>query len=136
MNVAMENHTGVTVNPLLIVNTGNDGNTNSFITPTLATNCQNHQDKRNMVEFDNNIPEAEKRINARLIEIANQGPVKLQWPTAMTAQFLTDTNLQTMVNTNIRVHTQIKIDHTLTIKIDTTIVHGKATLTEPVTTAA
>ena len=44
MNVAMENRTGSTINPLLIVNTGNNGNTNSFITLTLATNHQNHQD--------------------------------------------------------------------------------------------
>ena len=44
MNVATENHLGVTENPLLIVNTGNDGNMNSFITLTLATNRQNHQD--------------------------------------------------------------------------------------------
>ena len=40
MNAAMENHPGATTNPLLIVNTGNDGNTNSFITPTLASNRQ------------------------------------------------------------------------------------------------
>ena len=43
MNVATESHLGATANPLLIVNTGNDGNTNSFITPTLVTNCQNCQ---------------------------------------------------------------------------------------------
>ena len=33
MNVATENCPGATTNPLLIVNTGNDGNTNSFIYP-------------------------------------------------------------------------------------------------------
>ena len=44
MNAIPDNHPGVTANPLLMVNTGNDGNMNSFITPTLATNCQNHQD--------------------------------------------------------------------------------------------
>ena len=44
MNIATENRMGVTANPLLIVNTGNDGNTNSFITLTLATNRQNRQD--------------------------------------------------------------------------------------------
>ena len=60
MNIATENHTGSTTNPLLIVNTGNNGNTNSFITPTLATNHQNHQDNQNTVAFDNNVPEAEK----------------------------------------------------------------------------
>ena len=44
MNVTMENHMGTTANPPLIVNTGNDGNTNSFITPILVTNCHTHQD--------------------------------------------------------------------------------------------
>ena len=44
MNAAPENCTGVTTNPLLMVNTGNNGNMNSFITPTLETNCQNCQD--------------------------------------------------------------------------------------------
>ena len=60
MNVAMESRPGVTANPLLIVNTGNDGNTNSFITPTLATNRQNRQDNRNTIAFDNNIPKADQ----------------------------------------------------------------------------
>ena len=64
----------MTTNPLLIVNMGNDGNMNSFITPTLATNHQNCQDNRNTVAFHNNVPEADKWINARLAEIANQGP--------------------------------------------------------------
>ena len=76
MNVAMEKCMGATANPLLIVNTGNDGNTNSFITLTLATNHQNLQDNQNTIAFDNNISEAEKRINTRLIEIANQGPAE------------------------------------------------------------
>ena len=44
MNAIPENYLGATANPLLVVNMGNDGNMNSFITPTLATNCQNHQD--------------------------------------------------------------------------------------------
>ena len=61
------------MNPLLVVNTGHDGNTNSFITPTLATNHQNCQGNGNTIAFENNIPEAEKQINARLAEIANQG---------------------------------------------------------------
>ena len=39
MNAIPDNQPGPTVNPLLIVNIGHDGNTNSFITPTLATNC-------------------------------------------------------------------------------------------------
>ena len=44
MNTIPDNCPGVTANPLLMVNTGNDGNMNSFITPTLVTNCQNRQD--------------------------------------------------------------------------------------------
>ena len=75
MNVILDNCPGATANPLLIVNTGHDGNTNSFITPTLATNHQNYQDNRNTIAFENNIPEADKQINARLAEIANQGPL-------------------------------------------------------------
>ena len=74
MTAIPDNCPGATANPLLVVNTGHDGNTNSFITPTLATNCQNHQDNRNTIAFENNIPEANKQINARLAEIANQGP--------------------------------------------------------------
>ena len=74
MNAIPENHPGAMANPLLTVNMGNDGNMNSFITPTLVTNCQNHQHNRNTVAFDNNIPEANKWINARLAEKANQGP--------------------------------------------------------------
>ena len=74
MNAIPDNWPGATANALLIVNTGHDGNTNSFITPTLETNCQNHQDNRNTVAFVNNIPKADKQINARLAEIANQGP--------------------------------------------------------------
>ena len=74
MNAIPDNWPGPTVNPLFVVNTGHDGNTNSFITPTLVTNCQNRQGNRNTVAFENTIPEAEKKINARLVEIANQGP--------------------------------------------------------------
>ena len=74
MNAIQDNWPGTTANPLLIVNTGHEGNTNSFITPTLVTNHQNHQDNRNTVAFKNNIPEVDKQINARLAEIANQGP--------------------------------------------------------------
>ena len=74
MNTIPDNWPGAPSNPLLVVNTGHDGNTNSFITPTLATNCQNRQDNRNTVAFENNIPEVDKQINARLTEIANQGP--------------------------------------------------------------
>ena len=74
MNCIPDNRPGPTTNPLLMVNTGQDGNTNSFITPTLATNHQNHQGNGNTVTFENTIPEPDKQINARLIEIANQGP--------------------------------------------------------------
>ena len=74
MNTIPDNRPGPTTNPLLMVNTGQDGNTNSFITPTLATNCQNCQGNGNTVAFENTIPETDKQINARLVEIANQGP--------------------------------------------------------------
>ena len=60
MNVATENCMGVTANPLLIVNTGNDGNTNCFITLTMATNRHTRQDNRNTMAINNNIPKAEK----------------------------------------------------------------------------
>ena len=74
MNTIPDNWPAPMTNPLLVVNTGQDGNTNSFITPTLATNCQNCQGNRNIVAFENTTPETDKQINARLIEIANQGP--------------------------------------------------------------
>ena len=73
MNTIPDNRPGPTMNPLLVVNTGRDGNTNSFITPTLATNRQNCQGNGNTVAFENTTPETDK-INARLIAIANQGP--------------------------------------------------------------
>ena len=57
-----------------MVNTGHDGNTNSFITSTLATNCQNRQGNGNTVAFENSTPKVDKQINARLVEIVNQGP--------------------------------------------------------------
>ena len=74
MNAIPDNWPGPTTNPLLVINTGQDGNTNSFITPTLVTSRQNHQGNGNTVVFENTIPETDKQINARLIEIANQGP--------------------------------------------------------------
>ena len=74
MNAISDNRSGTGTNPLLVVNTGHDGNTNSFITPTLATNCQSHQDIRNTVAFENNTPGVDKQINEKLTEIANQGP--------------------------------------------------------------
>ena len=74
MNAIPDNRPGPTAKPLLVVNTGHDGNTNSFITPTLVTNHQNCQGNRNTIAFENNISEADKQINTRLMEIANQGP--------------------------------------------------------------
>ena len=74
MNTIPDNWPGPTANPLLVVNTGHDGNINSFITPTLVTSRQNCQGNRNTVAFENVTPEADKQINTRLLEIANQGP--------------------------------------------------------------
>ena len=74
MSTIPDNRPGPTMNPLLVVNTGQDGNTNSFITPTLVTSRQNRQGNGNTVAFENTIPETDKQINARLVEIANQGP--------------------------------------------------------------
>ena len=74
MNAIPDNRPGPTVNPLLVVNTGHDGNINSFKTPTLANSHQNCQGNGNTVSFKNMTPKADKQINARLVEIANQGP--------------------------------------------------------------
>ena len=74
MNAILDNRPVPTTNPLLVVMTGQDGNTNSFITPTLVTSHQNRQGNGNTNAFKNTIPETDKQINARLIEIANQGP--------------------------------------------------------------
>ena len=75
MDTTPGNRPGLTTNPLLIVNTGQDGNTNSFITPTLATNHQHRQGNGNTVAFKiENTIETNKQINTRLVEIANQGP--------------------------------------------------------------
>ena len=76
MNAIDKNRPGVTVNLLLTVNTGNEGNGNPFITPTIATNHLNSQDNRNTVAFKSHIPEAKKQINACLADIANQGPTE------------------------------------------------------------
>ena len=75
MNTIPDNRPGPTANPLLVVNTGHHGNTNSFITPTLVTNHQNRQGNGNTVVFENSTPKVDKQINARLVEIANQGPL-------------------------------------------------------------
>ena len=69
MNTIMESRLGAP-NPLLTVNMGGQGNGNSFITPTMVTTRLNHQ---NMIAFENQVPKAEKQINACLAEIANQG---------------------------------------------------------------
>ena len=74
MNAIPDNWPGPTTSILLLVNTGQDRNTNSFITPTLATSRQNCQGNGNTVAFENAILKTDKQINARLIEIANQGP--------------------------------------------------------------
>ena len=79
MNTIPGNWPGPTRKPLLMVNTEQneteqDGNSNSFITSTLVTNRQNRQGNGNTVAFENTIPETDKQINARLVEIANQGP--------------------------------------------------------------
>ena len=74
MNAIPDNQLGLTTNPLLVVNTGQDRKTNSFITPTLVTNCQNCQGNGNTIAFENTIPETNKQISSRHIEIANQGP--------------------------------------------------------------
>ena len=74
MNAIPDNRPGPTTNPLLIVNTGQDGNTNSFITPTLVTNHQNCQGNGNTVAFENTVPETDKQINARLVETSKPRP--------------------------------------------------------------
>ena len=74
MSAIPDNRPGPTKNPLLIVNTGQDGNTKSFITPTLVTSCQNHQNNGNTVAFENTTSQTNKQINTRLVELANQGP--------------------------------------------------------------
>ena len=60
MKAFPDNWPGPTANPLLMVNTGHDGNTNSFITPTMVTNRQNRQGNGNNIAFENTIPEADK----------------------------------------------------------------------------
>ena len=74
MNAIPDNRQGPSANPLLVVNTGHDGNINSFITPTLVTSHQNRQGNGNTVAFENTTPKADKQINARLVEIVHQGP--------------------------------------------------------------
>ena len=134
MNAITDNWPGPTVNPLLVVNTGHDGNTNSFITPTLATNHQNRQGNRNTVAFENIIPKADKQINARLVEIANQDPpLETMTTSRLDCHIQTDVSSQTTESTSIRVCTPIKIDHTLITTTKTISIHGKTTPTEPAT---
>ena len=134
MNAIPDNRPGPTANSLLVVNTGHDGNTNSFITPTLVTNRQNRQGNGKTVAFENNTPETDKQINARLTEIANQGP-----PLETTATSRLDCHIpdrcqftnhgehqyQSMYTNQNRSYTNTT---TKTISI-----HGKTTLTEPAT---
>ena len=61
MNAIPDNWPGPTTNPLLVVNTGQDGNTNFFITPTLATNCQNCQGNGNTVALKTPYPRPTSR---------------------------------------------------------------------------
>ena len=70
MNAIPDNRPRPTTNPLLVINTRQDGITNSFITPTLVTNHQNCQGNGNTIAFENTTPKTDKQINARLIEIA------------------------------------------------------------------
>ena len=51
MNTIPDNRPGPTTNTLFMVNTGQDGNTNSFITPTLVTSRQNRQGNGNTIAF-------------------------------------------------------------------------------------
>ena len=51
MSAIRDNRPGPTANPLLIVNTGQDGNINLFITPMIATNRQNCQGNGNTIAF-------------------------------------------------------------------------------------
>ena len=74
MNATPDNWPGPPMNPLLVVNTGQEGSANSFITPTLATSHQNHQNKGNTVAFENTTTQTNKQTNTRLAELANQGP--------------------------------------------------------------
>ena len=74
MNAIPDNRPGPPTNSQLIVNMGQEGSANSFITPTLATSRQNHQNNGNTVAFENTTPETNKQINTRLTELANQGP--------------------------------------------------------------
>ena len=134
-NAIPDNRPGPTTNPLLIVNTGQDGNSNSFITPTLVTNHQNCQGNRNTVAFENTIPETDKQINARLIKIANQGPSLETMGTIHLDHHIPDRHQYTnhMESTSIRVCTTIKIDPTITIITKTTGRHGKTIPTEHAT---
>ena len=135
MNTIEKSHPGITANPLLTVNTGNKGNVNSFITPTIATNCLNCQDNQNTVAFESHIPEANKQINAHLTEVANQGTTET---TVTNCHDHPDPNrcqYNNQIDPNsIRVCTQaniIALTVTHTIPIITT--PGKATLTGPAT---
>ena len=72
---------------------GNEGNINSFITPTIVTNYLNCQDNRNTIAFESHVPEANKQINAHLAEIGRDQK-KPQRPAAMITKILTDASLK------------------------------------------
>ena len=87
-----------------------------------------------MVAFENTIPETDKQINTRLVEIANQAPTLEPWrPVARITTFQTDASIQTTESTSIRVHTTIKIDPTITTTTKTTGRYGKTIPTEHAT---
>ena len=88
----------------------------------------------NTVAFENTIPETDKQINARLVEIANQGPTLETTVTSHPdCRFQTDVSTQTTESTSIRVCTPTKIDPSVTTTIETTGRHGKTTPTEHAT---
>ena len=73
MNTIPDNRPGPTANPLLMVNTGHDGN-KFFHNTNPGDQLPNHRGNGNTIAFENIITEADKQINTRLLEIANQGP--------------------------------------------------------------
>ena len=97
MNAIEESCPGITLKPLLTVNTGDEGNDNPFITPTIATSHQNCLDNQNTVVFEHHIPEVDKQINAHLTEIANQGTTET---TAISCQYCPDLERHQLNNTS------------------------------------
>ena len=136
MNTIPDNRPRPTTNPLLMVNTGQDGITNFFITLTLVTNCQNCQGNRNIIAFENTTPETDKQINARLVEIANQGQSLETTATSGPDRHIPDRHQYTNHGEHqYQSITTIKIDPTITITTETTGRHGKTIPTEHATIA-